>query len=62
MKTLTGSVIPCRAWGRLPLAVSSEPAQPLDAAPVAATETELERLRGYLEVSQAMLEAVEREM
>jgi len=42
--------------------MSLELAQPLDAAPVAATETELERLRGYLEVSQAMLEAVEWEM
>jgi hypothetical protein len=39
--------------------VSSEPAQSSDAAPAAAAETEVERLRRYLEVSQAALEAAE---
>jgi hypothetical protein len=34
----------------------------LDAAPAAAAEIEVERLRRYLEVSQATLEATEREM
>jgi hypothetical protein len=46
---------------RLPLVVFLEPAQPLDAAPAAAAETELERLRRYLEVSQAALEVAERD-
>jgi hypothetical protein len=46
----------------LPLAVTLEPAQPLDATPATAVETELERLRRYLDVSQAALEAAEREM
>jgi hypothetical protein len=35
----------------LPLAVSFEPAQPSDAASAAVVETEVERLRRYLEVS-----------
>jgi hypothetical protein len=39
-----------------------EPTQPLDAASAAAAETEVERLRRYLEVSQATLEVIEREM
>jgi hypothetical protein len=34
----------------------------LDVASVAAAETEVERLRRYLEVSQAVLKAMEREM
>jgi hypothetical protein len=42
--------------------MSSEPAQPPDAAPAASMETELERLRRYLEVSQAALEMAEWEM
>jgi hypothetical protein len=42
--------------------MSLEPVQPPDAASVAAVETELERLRRYLEVSQAPLEAAELEM
>jgi hypothetical protein len=46
----------------LPLIVSVEPAQLPDAAPAAAVETEVDRLRRYLEVSQATLEVVEREM
>jgi hypothetical protein len=36
---------------QLPLAVTAEPAQPLDVAPAAAVETEVERLRRFLEVS-----------
>jgi hypothetical protein len=35
----------------LPLIVSVEPAQPLDAAPAVAVEMEVDRLRRYLEVS-----------
>jgi hypothetical protein len=46
----------------LPLAMSLEPAQPSDAAPTVAVESELERLRRYLEVSQAALKATEQEM
>jgi hypothetical protein len=34
----------------------------LDAAPATAAEMEVERLRRYLEVSQAALEAAEREV
>jgi hypothetical protein len=44
------------------LVVSSEPVQPPNAASDAAVETELERLRRYLEVSQAALKAAELEM
>jgi hypothetical protein len=43
----------------LPLVVTVEPAQPSDVAPAATAETEVERLRRYLEVYQAMLEAAE---
>jgi hypothetical protein len=39
-----------------------EPAQPSDAAPAMVVEVEVERLRRYLEVSQATLEAVKQEM
>jgi hypothetical protein len=42
--------------------MTAEPTQPLDAAPAVTVETEVERLRRYLEVSQATLEATEREM
>jgi hypothetical protein len=40
----------------LPLIVSVEPTQPPDVVLAAATETEVDRLRWYLEVSQAALE------
>jgi hypothetical protein len=46
----------------LPLAVIVEPAQSVDAVPAVAAETEVERLRRYLEVSQFVLEAAEPEM
>jgi hypothetical protein len=39
-----------------------EPAQSVDAAPAVVAETEVERLRRYLEVSQVTLEAAELEM
>jgi hypothetical protein len=39
-----------------------EPVQPLDGAPAAGLETEVEQLRRYLEVSQATLEVAEWEM
>jgi hypothetical protein len=39
-----------------------EPAQPLDATLATAVETEVERLRRFLEVSQTVLEAAEQEM
>jgi hypothetical protein len=41
------------------LIVSVEPAQPPDVALATARETEVDRLRWYLEVSQAALEAAE---
>jgi hypothetical protein len=44
------------------MAMTVEPVQPLDAAPVAVAETEVERLQRFLEVSQTMLEAVKWEM
>jgi hypothetical protein len=40
----------------------SKPVQPSDATPAMVAETEVERLRWYLEVSQATLEVVEWEM
>jgi hypothetical protein len=42
--------------------MAAVPAPLLDVASVVAAETEVEQLRRYLEVSQAMLKAVEREM
>jgi hypothetical protein len=44
------------------MAMTAEPVQPLDAAPVTVAETEVERLQRFLEVSQTMLEAVKWEM
>jgi hypothetical protein len=46
----------------LPLIVPTEPTQASDAVPVATMETEVDRLKRYLEVSQATLEVVEQEM
>jgi hypothetical protein len=42
--------------------MATAPTPLLDAASAAVAETEVERLRRYLEVSQAVLKAVEREM
>jgi hypothetical protein len=44
------------------LIVPVEPTQAPDAAPIATMETEVDRLKWYLEVSQATLEVVEQEM
>jgi hypothetical protein len=59
---LVGSSSGGRHGRRLPLAVTTELVQPSDVVPATVVNTEVERLRRYLEVSQAMLEVTKREM
>jgi hypothetical protein len=57
-----GVVLWWRTWEALASGRDCRMTQPVDAMPATAVETEVERFRRYLEVSQATLEAAEQEM